>query len=99
MALINQKYPRELAEHWIEVFESARMEPSAYHVVHVDQAMLRNWTLYLTPLLKKTSPIVTRPNTETIFTVNHPRLAELRSTYVECGKLQLRFQQMAYLHK
>ncbi|KAJ8871166.1 hypothetical protein PR048_027472 [Dryococelus australis] len=50
MVLINQKYPAELPEHWVKVFETARTKPSPCHVVNVDQALLRNWTQYLTSL-------------------------------------------------
>ncbi|KAJ4426929.1 hypothetical protein ANN_26728 [Periplaneta americana] len=81
MPLIYQKYPAELPEHWIEVVESARMKPPAFHVVPVDQAMLRNWTLYMTPLFRKTCPIATRPITEMVFSVNRPRLREHRFKY------------------
>ncbi|KAJ8893145.1 hypothetical protein PR048_005728 [Dryococelus australis] len=81
MALINQKYPAELPEHWVEVFENARTKPSPYHVVNVDQARLRNWTQYLTSLYTKTCPIATRPLTEVVFSVQHPHLIKHRSTY------------------
>ena len=32
MALINQKYPAEIPEHWVTVFENARIKPSPFNV-------------------------------------------------------------------
>ncbi|KAJ8890440.1 hypothetical protein PR048_009949, partial [Dryococelus australis] len=72
MALINQKYPTELP---------ARTKPSPYHIVNVDQALLRNWTQYLTSLYTKICPVATRSLTEVVISMQHPHLIKHRSTY------------------
>ncbi|KAJ8895853.1 hypothetical protein PR048_001192 [Dryococelus australis] len=39
MVRTNQKYPAEIPEHRVEVFESAHTKPFPYYVVNVDQAL------------------------------------------------------------
>ncbi|KAJ8886422.1 hypothetical protein PR048_012633 [Dryococelus australis] len=41
MALINQKYPAELPEYWVVVFESAHMKPLLYYIVNVDTTVYK----------------------------------------------------------
>ncbi|PSN42801.1 hypothetical protein C0J52_20545 [Blattella germanica] len=81
MSLINTKSQTELPEDWIHVFQSARVKPSPFQVIDVDQVLLRNWTRFLQPMFKKKCPFPSRPIRQILFEAGHIRLVQHRSNF------------------
>ncbi|KAJ8895975.1 hypothetical protein PR048_001316 [Dryococelus australis] len=80
MALIQLNTPAELPEHWWNHFSVAGVKPSAFHVIEVDQALLRSWTNFLSAEYKKKCPFAFRPMKEVFQHALGP-LVHHRSTY------------------
>ncbi|KAJ8875521.1 hypothetical protein PR048_023416 [Dryococelus australis] len=81
MALIKLTSPAELPEHWLNHFSVARMKPSVFHVIEVDQMLLRSWTNFLLAEYKKKCPFTARPVKEVLFQHVLGSLVHHRSTY------------------
>ncbi|PSN54062.1 hypothetical protein C0J52_03120 [Blattella germanica] len=81
MALINQKCKAEVPEDWIEEIKNARQKPTAFQVVEVDQAVIRNWPGFLSTKFVKNCPFPSRPIREMIVSSEHSRVIKHRSTY------------------
>lgn len=81
MGCINQKSPCETPDEWVKVIREARQKPCPFHVIEVDQPLVRKWTTFLSPMYKKTCPFLSRPIREIRVEKDHPRLIFHREHY------------------
>lgn len=81
MGCINQKSPCETPDDWVKVIREARKKPYPFHVIKVDQPLVRKWTTFLSPKYKKTCPFLSRPIREIKVEKDHPRLLFHRDHY------------------
>ncbi|KAG8310336.1 hypothetical protein J6590_066039 [Homalodisca vitripennis] len=61
MGLVNQKAKVEQPKEWAEIFREARVKPSPFSVIEVDQLLFRNWSDHLNKIYTKKCPFKTRP--------------------------------------
>lgn len=82
MVCINQKTPVETPNGWLEVFRSARKNPSPYNVVEVESNnIFLNMTEFLKPYYRASCPIQTRPLREIVFSQQHAKLMQYRESW------------------
>lgn len=81
MAFINNKTPAEIPQHWLDHFSAARVKPSPFDIIGVDQALLRSWTRFLSPLYKNKCPFAIQPVKELLFQHKMGPLVQFRTSY------------------
>ncbi|KAG8337373.1 hypothetical protein J6590_024363 [Homalodisca vitripennis] len=81
LGLINQKTRTELPHDWIEVFETARTNPSPFIVHEATIDTFRQWTAHLAPFYKKKCPFATRPVREIVFEINLKKEVKFRTSF------------------
>lgn len=81
MGLINQKIRAEVPSHWYDVFRGARVKPSPFEVIEVEQDLIRSWTSFLQTYYKKKCPLATRDVKEISASKEHPQFLTYRNTY------------------
>lgn len=81
VGIIDQKSKVELPRQWADVFRPARVEPSPFTVVEVDQDRFRKWTGHLSKLYAIKCPLKTRPIRDMRTVKSHPRCIYHRDSY------------------
>ncbi|KAK5648081.1 hypothetical protein RI129_002973 [Pyrocoelia pectoralis] len=81
MGLINQKVKAEVPSHWYDLFRGARVKPSLFEVIEVEQDLIRSWTSFLQTYYKKKCPLATRDGKEISACKEHPQFLTYRNTY------------------
>ena len=81
LSLVNKTNPIDVPDQWVEEFRSARVRPSPYNVIIMDQESFFKVAAYLKPLFKPTCPVPTRPIREVVFSIDHPMLMHFRNNW------------------
>lgn len=81
MGLIKTKLRAELPRDWMNIIKDARVKPSPFDVVEVDDAMIRDWTDFLQSRYRRKCPFPSRIIKEMKVDRGHPRYITHRDTY------------------
>jgi hypothetical protein len=83
MGLVNSKQRAEIPSDWVEIFKNARMKPTPFDVVEVEQSYFIAWTNFFNISLDyaKKCPLSSRPIRELEIRQDHSRLLYYRESY------------------
>ncbi|GFO15412.1 hypothetical protein PoB_004191700 [Plakobranchus ocellatus] len=81
LGLVNRKADVEVPKDWMEVFRSARKNPSPYNVIEITQRDIFGYTKFLKPMFRATCTFPTRPIRELVVRKEKPLLVEFRNNW------------------
>lgn len=81
--MINKRSRCEIPSDWYHELESARVKPTPFEVVNVEETpdIIKSWTKQFDLIYEKSLPFATRPMREFWINDNHPVLIKIRSNF------------------